>query len=112
MEKNEDQIMRLVTAGVRPPRLDSPRMEEGTWDFICNCWKAKPSERPSMEQIHPSMEQIHLLRGRVAERMAPRAKFRSLITDLNYNKVYCVALSKHCTSTDNSLVDDPRRFRG
>ena len=51
VEKNEYQIMRLVTAGVRPPRLDSPRMEDSTWELILHCWKAKPSERPGMEQI-------------------------------------------------------------
>ena len=51
VERNEYQIMRLVTAGVRPPRLDSPRMEDGTWDLILECWRAKSFERPGMEQI-------------------------------------------------------------
>ena len=105
--------MRLVTAGVRPPQLDRPRMEDATWDLILHCWQAKPFERPAMEQIkkripdgtwdqivqcrkakhieHPLMEQIA---------MSPRAIFRYLITHLN--ELYCISLSRLCTMTDNS----------
>ena len=61
--------MRLVTAGIRPGRLDSPKMEESTWRLIMECWKPKPSERPAMEQV--------------VKTMTPRANFRSLITVLN-----------------------------
>ena len=45
------QIMRLVTNGGRPDRLQSPQMENETWDLIQSCWNAKPSERPTMRQI-------------------------------------------------------------
>ena len=100
-------------------------MEYETWDLILQCWKARPSERPSMEQIRcplmeqircpslkqmpPSIEQIppsvEQMEQRV-KRMTARAKFRSLITDLN--KVYCIALSRHCGTTDNSQSMTPR----
>jgi hypothetical protein len=48
---NELQIMRLVTNGRRPDRLQSPQMEDKTWDLVQSCWNPKPSERPTMEQI-------------------------------------------------------------
>ena len=50
-EKSNLQIMRLVTTGVCPERLQSPEMEDETWDLIRSCWNSKPSERPTMEQI-------------------------------------------------------------
>ena len=45
------QIMRLVMNGGRPDRLQSPQMENETWDLIQSCWNSKPSERPTMKQI-------------------------------------------------------------
>ena len=45
------QVVRLVTNGVRPIRLGSPRMANSTWDLIQISWKSIPSERPKMEQI-------------------------------------------------------------
>ena len=48
---NNFRIMRLVTDGIRPDRLQSPAMDDKTWDLISNCWKANPSGRPTMEQI-------------------------------------------------------------
>ena len=49
--KNNPQIMRLVSKGVRPDRLENPRMEDDTWNVIQNCWKQRPSSRPPMETI-------------------------------------------------------------
>ncbi|KAF8624017.1 hypothetical protein AX14_011839 [Amanita brunnescens Koide BX004] len=44
-------IMRLVTDGMRPDRLDSPAMEDKTWNLISSCWKPNPSKRLTMEQV-------------------------------------------------------------
>lgn len=44
-------IMRLITDGIRPDRLEIPAIEDKMWDLISNCWEANPSERPTMEQI-------------------------------------------------------------
>ncbi|KAF8351814.1 kinase-like domain-containing protein [Amanita rubescens] len=49
--KTNLQIMRFITSGKRPDRLEHPRMEDNTWNLIQDCWKARPSERPTMEQI-------------------------------------------------------------
>ncbi|KAF8331194.1 kinase-like domain-containing protein [Amanita rubescens] len=49
--ENEYQIMQLVSAGKRPDRLQNPKIAEGPWNLILKCWKAHPSERPSMERI-------------------------------------------------------------
>ncbi|KAF8313734.1 kinase-like domain-containing protein [Amanita rubescens] len=49
--RNNFQVVRLVTGGMRPTRLESPRMEDNTWNLIENCWKFNPSERLTMEQI-------------------------------------------------------------
>ncbi|KAF8349572.1 kinase-like domain-containing protein, partial [Amanita rubescens] len=48
---NHYQIMRSVTSGLRPERLENPRLEDDAWNLIQSCWKAGPSERPTMEQI-------------------------------------------------------------
>ena len=45
------QIVRLVTNGGRPDRLQSPQMEDKTWDLVQSRWNSKPSEHPTMEQI-------------------------------------------------------------
>jgi len=45
------QVMQLVTKGIRPKRLTSPRMEDRTWNLIQSCWQSNFSERPTMEQI-------------------------------------------------------------
>ena len=49
--KRDFQIIRLLTKGARPERLDSPVMEEHIWNVIQRCWKSIPSERPTMEEI-------------------------------------------------------------
>ncbi|KAF8328327.1 kinase-like domain-containing protein [Amanita rubescens] len=49
--KTDYQITRLVTAGMRPDRLENPEMEGDTWNLIQSCWKSLPLERPTMEQI-------------------------------------------------------------
>ncbi|KAF8690276.1 hypothetical protein AX14_003037 [Amanita brunnescens Koide BX004] len=42
----------------RPPRLESPKMEDKGWDLIQRCWKKEPSERPKMEQILSLLRQL------------------------------------------------------
>ncbi len=49
--KFEYQIMRLVTSGGRPLRLDSPKMENNIWHIIQSCWKNSPSARPTVEEV-------------------------------------------------------------
>lgn len=49
--------MRLLASGGRPVRLDSPKIEENTWKLMEDCWKAIPSERPSMKQIAVALKQ-------------------------------------------------------
>jgi len=48
---NHYQIMRSVTSGVRPDRLENPNLEDEAWNLIQSCWKPQPSERSTMEQI-------------------------------------------------------------
>ena len=50
--------MRRVLTGARPDRLESPSMDDDTWNVIQSCWNSKPAERPAMEQI---MEKMTLL---------------------------------------------------
>ena len=83
VEKDKDQIRQLVTAGVRPVRLENPKMDDNSWDVIQKCWKAKPSDRPAMEQL--------------VKTIAPCAAFRSLITVLN--QVYTILFSCRCIMT-------------
>ena len=81
--------MRLIKAGVRPARLESPKMEDDTWELILKCWKFKPSERPAMEQIVRAIDSD------------PLVAFPSLTT--MFNQVYnCIVLSRRCTMTDTS----------
>ena len=50
-EKNDFQVVLLVMDGARPDRLESPAMEDDTWNLIQYCWEPIPSERPTIEQI-------------------------------------------------------------
>ncbi|KAF8328317.1 kinase-like domain-containing protein [Amanita rubescens] len=45
------RITRSLISGDRPNRLQSPRMDDDTWNLIESCWKSRPSERPTMEEI-------------------------------------------------------------
>jgi hypothetical protein len=47
--------MGFVTGGMRPERLEIPIMEDKTWNLIQNCWKHKPSERLTMDEIVEKM---------------------------------------------------------
>ncbi|KAF8644888.1 hypothetical protein AX14_009332 [Amanita brunnescens Koide BX004] len=47
-----------VINGKRPPRLESPKMEDSGWNLIQSCWKSEPSERPKMEQIVSALRQL------------------------------------------------------
>ena len=49
--KRDLQIIRLVTMGVRPQRLENPIMEEHVWNLVQRCWKSTPFERPTMDVI-------------------------------------------------------------
>ncbi|KAF8351827.1 kinase-like domain-containing protein [Amanita rubescens] len=49
--KFEYQIMRLVTSGGRPLRLDSPKIENNIWHIMQSCWKNSPSARPTVEDL-------------------------------------------------------------
>ena len=40
-----------ITKGQRPSRLDSPKMDDETWNLVTNCWLHEPSERPTMNEI-------------------------------------------------------------
>ena len=48
--KNHYQIMWLVTQKERPKQLGKS-METNTWNLLLDCWKQKPSDRPSMQEI-------------------------------------------------------------
>lgn len=73
--------MGLLANGGRPVHLQSPIIEEVTWKLMQDCWKAIPSERPTMALI--------------VKRLVPLRTFRPLITFTALNKVYCIAISRH-----------------
>ena len=50
-EKGVLEVMRAVPNGVRPCRLENPRMEHETWNLLQRCWEQIPSDRPPMERI-------------------------------------------------------------
>ncbi|KAF8330498.1 kinase-like domain-containing protein [Amanita rubescens] len=50
-DKTDIQILRLVTNGKRPDRLESPRMEDDTWHLIQRCWESIPSKRSTIKDI-------------------------------------------------------------
>ncbi|KAF8344811.1 kinase-like domain-containing protein [Amanita rubescens] len=49
--KTEIQIVRLVTNGKRPDRLESPSMEDDIWHLIQRCWESIPSKRSTIKDI-------------------------------------------------------------
>ncbi|KAF8322438.1 kinase-like domain-containing protein [Amanita rubescens] len=49
------QIVPLLMSGKRPDRLESPQMDDNTWNLIRSCWESIPSKRPKMEQIMESL---------------------------------------------------------
>src|SRR6266550_5370631 len=50
-DKSHYQIVRLITNGERPDRLESPRMEDDTWHLIQKCWEPIPSKRSTIKDI-------------------------------------------------------------
>jgi hypothetical protein len=54
----EYQIIKRVTDGERPWRLETPEMGDITWDLIQNCWAPNPSARPNMEDAVEKMTSI------------------------------------------------------
>ncbi len=51
----EYQIIKRVTDGERPERLERPRMADITWDLVQHCWTPNPSARPNMEDVVEQM---------------------------------------------------------
>ncbi|KAF8335275.1 kinase-like domain-containing protein [Amanita rubescens] len=47
----EIQIVRLVSRGKRPPRLDKPPLSDRAWKLIKRCWVKEAVRRPAMEDI-------------------------------------------------------------
>ncbi len=56
LDKSDLQILGLVTKGVRPERLNSPRIDDNTWNLITSCWLCNPSERLTMDVIVKKMK--------------------------------------------------------
>ncbi|KAF8676698.1 hypothetical protein AX14_004845 [Amanita brunnescens Koide BX004] len=54
--RKEIQIMKLVCAGDRPPRLDEPPLCDRAWHLIQWCWESEASMRPAIENVTKSME--------------------------------------------------------
>ncbi|KAF8734663.1 hypothetical protein AX14_003174 [Amanita brunnescens Koide BX004] len=48
---NEFQIMRLISRGKRPPRLEKPPLSDRAWKLIKRCWAKEAVRRPAMEDI-------------------------------------------------------------
>ncbi len=54
--KSVYQISLIVTDGKHhPTRLDSPTMEDSTWDLIMSCRESSPSQRPKMDDVVQKM---------------------------------------------------------
>jgi hypothetical protein len=51
----EYQIIKRVTDGERPRRLETPRMGDVTWDLIQRCWAPNPSTRLNMQNVVEKM---------------------------------------------------------
>ncbi len=55
---SEYQIIKRITDGERPGRLETPRTGDITWDLIQHCWAPNPSARPNMEDVVELMTYI------------------------------------------------------
>jgi hypothetical protein len=49
------QIMKLVSQGERPPRLDKPPLSDKAWKLIERCWVKEAVRRPAMEEVVEKM---------------------------------------------------------
>jgi serine/threonine protein kinase len=54
-DMNEIQIVRLISRGKRPPRLDKPPLSDKAWKLIKRCWAKEAARRPPMEDIMEKM---------------------------------------------------------
>jgi hypothetical protein len=52
---NEIQIVKLVSRGKRPPRIDKPPLSDKAWKLIKRCWAKEAARRPAMEDIMERM---------------------------------------------------------
>ncbi|KAF8330113.1 kinase-like domain-containing protein [Amanita rubescens] len=52
---NEIQIVKHVSRGKRPPRLDEPLLSDQAWKLIKRCWAREAARRPAMEDIMEKM---------------------------------------------------------
>jgi hypothetical protein len=48
--------MQLVTSGTHPDRLESPKMDDDTWNLLQRCWEMDPSKRPTMEELRTTLK--------------------------------------------------------
>lgn len=54
----EAQIIRSVTSGKHPPRLQEPRLGDVAWDLIECCWAMDPRNRVTMADVLNIMDAI------------------------------------------------------
>ena len=52
---HEIQIVKNVSRGKRPPRMDKPPLSDKTWNLIKRCWVKEAVRRPAMEDIIEKM---------------------------------------------------------
>lgn len=48
--------MRAVCRGERPPRPESPHLNDDAWRLINQCWSQKKQTRPDMKDVVKTME--------------------------------------------------------
>lgn len=54
----EAQVIRSVTSGKHPPRLQEPRLGDVAWDLIECCWATDPKDRVTMAEVLNIMDAI------------------------------------------------------
>lgn len=52
---HEIQIMKNVSKGKRPPRMDKPPLSDKAWNLIKRCWAKEAVRRPAMEDVVEKM---------------------------------------------------------
>lgn len=104
--KNEYQIIRLVTKGTRPERLNSPAIDNGVWELIELCWKHHASERPTMQKIVETMAPFAPLSFSSTPPLPPASATATSLSEVlpallaSLNKV--CTFKHQCTATDKS----------
>ena len=104
--KNGYQIIRLVTNGARPERLNSPAIDNGVWELIELCWKHHASERPTMQKIVETMAPFAPLSFSSTPPLPPASATATSLSEVlpallaSLNKV--CTFKHQCTATDKS----------